>query len=180
MILHLVRHPPPDVGPGVCYGRSDVMARDVDLAAARLRAILPSAVPVFSSPLSRCRSLAERLHPSPVFDERLMEMHFGEWEGLRWAEVDIQGLDAWAADVAGYAPPGGESGRSVQARALAFVESLSAAEAVLVTHAGVMRALLAHWQGLPSQRWLELRFEFAAVTSVSLSAAGATIVCLNR
>ncbi|MGE5386146.1 MAG: alpha-ribazole phosphatase family protein, partial [Betaproteobacteria bacterium] len=157
MILHLVRHPPPEVGTGICYGRSDVAPTLVEAAATRLKSILPGDAPVFSSPLTRCRSLAERLHPAPTLDERLMEMHFGEWEMRPWDEVGIAGLDAWAADVAGYAPPGGESGAMVQARALQFLDSLTVAEAVLITHAGVMRALLAHWLALPASRWLELR-----------------------
>ncbi len=180
MILHLVRHPPPDVGTGLCYGRSDVAPTGVEAALARLKPLLPPEAPVFSSPLTRCRVLAEGLHPAPGFDERLMEMHFGEWEMRRWDEVDIAGLDAWAADVAGFAPPGGECGMAVQARALAFVAGLTMPEAVLVTHAGVMRALLAHWLGLPASRWLELRFDFATITTVNLSPKGATIICRNR
>ncbi|MGE5385237.1 MAG: histidine phosphatase family protein, partial [Betaproteobacteria bacterium] len=80
----------------------------------------------------------------------------------------------------GYAPPGGESGAMVQARALEFLNGLAGPEAVLVTHAGVMRALLAYWLDFPSSRWLELRFDFATVTSVNLSPNGATIICQNR
>lgn len=180
MILHLVRHPPPDVAAGVCYGRSDLAATGVETAVARLRPLLPAGLPFYSSPLARCRALAEALHPAPCFDERLMEMHFGEWEGHRWDDIGAAELDGWAADVAGYAPPGGESGRAVQARALAFVGTLTAPETVLVTHAGVMRALLAGWLDLPAARWLDLRFEFATLTTVALSPDGATIICQNR
>ena len=172
MILHLIRHPPPEIAAGVCYGQLDVAAQAVATAAARLQPLLPENAPVYSSPLRRCQALAEALHPAPQFDARLQEMHFGAWEGCPWDEISIDALDAWAADVAGFAPPGGESGRAVQARAVAFLTELlenPAPELVVVTHAGVMRALLAHWQGLPGERWLELRFDFAQVTSVELT-----------
>ena len=57
MILHVVRHPPTDVGTAVCYGRSDVAPTGVEAALARLKPILPPEAPVFSSPLTRCLSL---------------------------------------------------------------------------------------------------------------------------
>jgi alpha-ribazole phosphatase len=129
---------------------------------------LPAVLPVWTSPLIRCRALAERLHPQPIIDDRLAEMHFGDWEGRRWDDIPRGELDAWAADVAGYAPPGGESPRELQRRALDFVASLDVPEAVIVTHAGVIRTLLAHWQGLPPERWTELNFAYGSCTVVEV------------
>jgi len=54
------------------------------------------------------------------------------------------------------------------------------AEAVIVTHAGVIRTLLAHWQGLPPARWNELQFGFSTVTTVSLSSDSADLIRPNR
>lgn len=129
---------------------------------------LPPGLPVWTSPLRRCRDLAERLHPQPIIDDRLAEMHFGDWEGRRWDDIPRTELDAWAADVAGYAPPGGESPRQLQRRALDFVESLDVPEAVIVTHAGVIRTLLAHWQGLAPERWTELNFAYGSCTVIDI------------
>lgn len=168
MRLYLIRHPKPVIELGVCYGRHDCSAEGVVEAAAVLRAVLPAGLPLWSSPLIRCRALAERLHAHPVIDDRLAEMHFGDWEGRRWEDVPRAELDAWAADVAGYAPPGGESPRDLQRRALDFVASLDAPEAVIVTHAGVIRTLLAHWQGLPPERWAELNFAYGSCTVVEV------------
>jgi len=166
MILHLIRHPKPLVAPGICYGRLDISAKNIEAVAAGLRADLPRGLPLWSSPLRRCRALAELLSPSPIFDERLVEMDFGAWEGQAWDAISRQELDAWAADVAGYAPPGGESPLALQRRALDFVATLDVAEAVIVTHAGVIRTLLAHWQGLPPARWTELVFAYGSCTRV--------------
>lgn len=173
MQLYLIRHPRPRVEPGICYGRLDLdLAEPAQAAAARLAPRLPRGVPLWSSPARRCRELAEALHPAPRLDERLWEMHFGDWEGRRWEEIGPTALDAWAADPAGFVPPGGESGLHVQARALDFVAALAragVAEALVVAHAGVMRALLAHQRGLPGQRWLELRFDYEEVLCLEMA-----------
>lgn len=180
MILHLVRHPRPLVGADTCYGRLDVPALEVEAAAERLRPLLPAGLPLWSSPLVRCRALAERLHPQPVIDARLAEIHFGDWEGKTWEEIGAVPLDLWAADVAGFAPPGGESAAALQARALAFIAGLGVPEAVLVTHAGVMRVLLAHWLQVPPAEWTRLVFAYGTVTTVEIGAAGAAVQHLNR
>ena len=169
MILHLIRHSQPLVDPGICYGRLDVAAENVLVAAAALRAELPFGLPVWSSPLVRCRMLADALHDSPAVDERLVEMDFGDWEGRAWDAITRAELDAWAADIAGYAPPGGESPLAVQRRALAFVAGLDVPEAVVITHAGVMRTLVAHVRKLPPVRWPELKFGFGERTVLTFS-----------
>jgi alpha-ribazole phosphatase len=168
MFLHLIRHPKPLIEAGICYGRHDCPAENALSAAGVLLAELPAGLPVWSSPLRRCRELAEQLHAQSSIDDRLAEMNFGDWEGRRWDDIPRAELDAWAADVAGYAPPGGESPRDLQRRALDFVASLDVPEAVIVTHAGVIRTLLAHWQGLPPERWTELNFAYGSCTRVDV------------
>jgi len=167
-ILHLIRHPRPVVAPGICYGRLDLVPENALTVAEALRAELPAALPLWSSPLRRCRELAELLHAQPSFDERLAEMDFGAWEGRAWDAIPRREIDAWAADVAAYAPPGGESPLAVQQRALDFVAGLAVPEAVIVTHAGVIRTLLAHWQQLPASQWTQLVFAYGSRTTVEL------------
>lgn len=168
MILHLIRHPKPVVEPGICYGQLDLAAENIETTAAALRALLPAGLPVWSSPLRRCRMLAVELQSQPVFDERLVEMNFGDWEGRPWDAIPRAELDAWAADVAGYAPPGGESPHQLQQRALGFVASLSVPEAALVTHAGIIRVLLAEWRGLALDEWTQLVFPYGSLTTVEV------------
>ena len=142
MILHLIRHPKPLIKPGICYGQLDISAENPASLAFELRQKIPLDVPVWSSPLKRCRALAEALHPAPQFDDRLMEMNFGEWEGRPWDEVPRAELDAWANDIAHYMPPGGESAFQVQQRLSDFFAKNNSAEMALVTHAGVIKILL--------------------------------------
>lgn len=168
MILHLIRHPQPVVDPGICYGRLDLAAENAKEVAETLRFRLPAGLPVWSSPLRRCRMLAEELHSHPLFDKRLVEMNFGDWEGRPWDAISRTELDAWAADVAGYAPPGGESPSKLQQRALEFVAGLTVPEAVIVTHAGVIRVLLAQWRGLAPDEWTQLVFPYGSLTTVDV------------
>lgn len=156
-----MRHPRPQVADGVCYGRSDLpLAEDVAACAERLRSVLPAGAPVFSSPLARCRRLAEALHRAPVFDARLAEADFGRWEMQAWDAIDRAALDAWAADPLHYAGHGGESVAALQARAVECAEEIAARheEAILVVHAGVMKALVAAFAGVPAPDWFGFGF----------------------
>ncbi|MFH1869598.1 MAG: alpha-ribazole phosphatase [Pseudomonadota bacterium] len=172
MQLWLIRHPPPQVAVGICYGRTDLaLADDVAAAAARIRPQLPPHSPLFTSPLQRCRQLADALHPTPQCDERLQEMHFGDWEMTPWAQIQRAALDGWAADPLGYRPPQGESVAELRARVLAFVAEAHDAglqRAVLVTHAGVMKVIVGLAQGMLPQQWMALMFEYGRVIRVDI------------
>ena len=200
MELFLIRHPEPDVPEGTCYGRSDIgLAGDAGTEAARLRDMLPEGIPVYTSPLLRCRSVAEHLSPTPTADDRLVEMHFGEWEMRRWDEIEKAAFDAWVADILHFAPPGGESAAAMLARTLAFLDELRQSEApaapqeyflgrgeprpqgaAVVTHGGVLRVLFAHWLEVPPRRWPRLVFEFGAVSKVVLGKKDIRVEYLNR
>ena len=44
---------------------------------------------VYSSPLLRCRKLADYLYPNKaLLDSRIMEYNFGDWEGLAWNNIE--------------------------------------------------------------------------------------------
>ena len=169
LTLYLIRHPRPLIAAGICYGQLDVEAENPAPIVERLRAELPPGLPVWSSPLQRCRTLAEALHPAPQIDARLMELNFGAWEGRPWDAVPRAELDAWAADVAGYASPGGESPRQLQARVLDFVAGLGAGEHVLVTHAGVIRTLLAQAAGESIADGLRRTADYGSLTRLAYS-----------
>lgn len=155
MKLHLVRHPAPDVAPGLCYGASDVAVAEAELARVHAHLCargLPGRLPVHSSPLQRCAHLAQRLQPcSLAFDARLAEMDFGSWEMRAWDDIPRAEVDAWAADLLHYRPGGGECVLDVAQRVAAFMDDLRRAgtlEALLVCHAGTIRLLSAMHTGL--------------------------------
>ena len=180
MQFFLIRHPRPLLAAGICYGRLDVDTEEAGPAATRLRSLLPASTPLISSPLLRARRLAELLHPQPLYDERLSEIDFGAWEGRRWSEIERASIDAWAANVLHFAPPGGESAAQLQARAVACAAGQGGEAVAFVTHSGVLRALLGHWLQLPVSAWSQLPFDFGRLTRVEVDASGATLRYMNR
>lgn len=158
MRLTLVRHPKPDVAPGLCYGRTDlaVTADQLTQALATLQPALPAHAVLYSSPLQRCRDLAailaaQRGEIAPCVDARLAEMDFGAWEMQPWEAIARAEIDAWAADVAGYRPGGGETVLEMAARVAAFYADVQRQQqdAIVICHAGTMRLLAACQAGLP-------------------------------
>lgn len=153
MELILVRHPQPDLAPGLCYGSSDVaVAANVLEQAQRqltplLRPALDGGMRLVASPLQRCAALAARLGPFDT-DARLAEMHFGAWELQPWDAIPRAEVDAWAADLLDYRPGGGESVNEVAARVRAFLDELTH-DAVLLCHAGTIRLIAAMAAGEP-------------------------------
>ncbi|MFZ6690368.1 histidine phosphatase family protein [Undibacterium sp. SXout20W] len=179
MKLYLIRHTAPVIGTSICYGQSEIAVRDQDvgLLAAHLQGRWPDSVPVYSSPLSRCLKLAQKLHPHPIVDDRLMELNFGDWEMQAWDHIPRSEIDSWAADVVNYAPGGNETLLQMAARVLAFVSDLQKnahEQSVLVCHAGVIKILLALQPGNTSvdlaQRVAQLaqKIEFASCTEIKI------------
>jgi alpha-ribazole phosphatase len=174
MRLHLIRHPAPDVPAGYCYGRLDVaLAADVAHCLSAIRDALPcdpASVPIWSSPLKRCAHLALALHPAPRVEARLIELDFGDWEGKAWDAIDRNALDAWAADPLRYVIPGGEAVADMQTRVDAALDELAvlpSADVVWVTHAGVIKLVLARANRLALPDWLGQKVPFASVTTIA-------------
>lgn len=149
MSLILLRHTRPVGAAGLCYGRTDLLPDDsFDAEVARLAESLPPFERIVTSPLTRCRWLAEALGArravAPEADDRLVEMDFGRWEGLSWDAVPRAELDAWAADFLQARPHGGESVADLGARATAALREAAASRrpTLVVAHAGVIKAAL--------------------------------------
>ncbi len=157
MLLHLIRHPEPDIDAGVCYGVSDIPAKAAALYTC-LGALLPTlkaldGVTIFTSPLQRCASLAKAIRaemPSSSLHmcAELVELDFGRWDGLSWDTIyatDAQGLNAWAAQPLIYAAGGGESLAQLNLRIMSWLKNLCSngiEQAIVVTHGGPLRVLL--------------------------------------
>jgi broad specificity phosphatase PhoE len=114
-----------------------------------------------SSPLGRARQTMEIARAAMglsvedyALDERMVELTFGEWEGLTWPEVKARAPEAasWReGDKWRFTPPKGESYAMLAERLQPWIESLDR-EAVVVSHGGVARALMAVLGGLPEER----------------------------
>ena len=148
MELILVRHTRPLVSEEVCYGVTDLgLMSTFEEEAARVVNSLPRAQRLVTSPLRRCRRLAERIGAArslvPEIDTRLREMDFGAWEGMEWDAIPRPELDAWAADFLHARPHGGESVHMLYERSRAAAADYRGTGLVhiVVTHAGVIKAM---------------------------------------
>jgi broad specificity phosphatase PhoE len=164
-MLLIVRHPETEanvsgrfVGQGesayTAEGRRQ--ARRLPLKLARFHPKI-----VWSSPLLRASFVAEkasRLARVPLHvDARLMELNFGDAHGLTWEEITEAGIpfNYRAADEP--VAPGGESRNALEARVGQCIDEVCdvGGRHVVVAHAGVMRAAIAHLLGLSGEGlWL--------------------------
>lgn len=144
--IALVRHPRPDIAAGICYGRLDIgLHPDAADQIATIAAHLQGFDTIWSSPARRCRTLAETLHPTPRFDDRLLELNFGTWEGLAWDDIPRAEIDAWAEKIETFAPPGGESGAQLIERVRHFHDThlTGTRRTIVISHGGPLRILRA-------------------------------------
>lgn len=150
MLLTFVRHTQPDIGSGVCYGRTDLALSETFADDARkVLEQAPQVDRIVSSPLQRCRRLADYIgiaRGQPVqVDARLLEMDFGTWEGRLWADIPRADLNHWADNFLHAKSHGGESVAMLHQRVKAALDDYQASgnSYLVVTHAGVIKAAFA-------------------------------------
>lgn len=180
--LFLLRHPPVAIAPGICYGASDVpLAEPAERHADYLRAQLPHGIPVFSSPLKRCLTVAALLG-APVCDPRLAEMDFGDWEMQPFDAIPRQHIDTWARKPFGFRPPRGETGQEVAARALVAMSDIldTCQEALIVSHGGPLRCIVGQLLGLPMNAWLEIDLPHGALCELAQTGGSWRLIRLLR
>ncbi len=138
---------------------------------------------VVTSPLGRCRAFAETLAaeagvPCRV-DPRLEELGYGAWEGLTHAEVAERfpaELAAFRRDPLRHRPPGAEPLEGFLARVraaweTAVEEAQTAGRVLVVTHAGVIRAVVGLVLELPPAAMFRIMAGYAALTRFRLDPA---------
>jgi len=122
-----------------------------------------------------------------ALEPRWREMTFGVWEGLTWTQIVERNPDVAATGATSprfFTPAGGESFDAVCARVTDALDALVApladgARALVVTHAGILHALLRVALGESETAALSVRFSPATVTRLRIGPDGGTLVQLN-
>jgi len=191
-ILLVVRHALNDWGGDKLAGWTpNVQLNDKGRAQAQAlaeRLADKSITAIYSSPLERAVETAQiiaGLHNLEVqIREGVGEVRYGEWTGQ--SLKDLAKEDAWR--VVQFYPsgarfPGGEAIREMQTRAVADLDAIVAAhpsETVLVvSHADVIKAALAHYAGLHLDLFQRLVVSPASLSVVAFTPMGPRIICLN-
>lgn len=188
MNLHLIRHTAVAVPSGICYGQSDIdVAASFTAESASLQDKLAHVQldAIYTSPLQRCSRLAAVLGSVDIHvDERLKELHFGDWEMQAWDAIPRDIFDVWANDYANLSPPNGETFLQLYQRVTHFLEELLSRHhketIAIVTHGGVIRAILAHVLNMPLKGLFRIVIDYGSVTHISFDQAVPRILFVNR
>lgn len=111
---------------------------------------------VWSSPLERALMLADAAAKHAgvglEIDERLIELDFGQTEGMTFDEIISAGISFNYRNLEQPVAPGGESRGDIERRSAAFCDMVLGRKGrhAIVTHGGVFRASLVHLLGLAS------------------------------
>ncbi|WP_047541849.1 alpha-ribazole phosphatase [Methylotenera versatilis] len=174
MKLTLIRHTRLQIAPGICYGQSDIdvastFIQECEKTKTKLDGMIFDAA--YSSPLQRCEKLANALNiGAPIIDHRLKELHFGDWELHAWDAIPRDFFDVWAQNYAHTAPPNGETFSQLQVRGINFLDEIlschPAGNIAIVTHGGMIRALLAHVLNMPLKGLFRFNIDYGSITQL--------------
>ncbi len=188
MEIYLIRHTKPDIPVNICYGQSDIdvspsFAQELESIQKHIR--IDNTFIVFSSPLKRCRILAEALSPESVHtDDRLKELNFGDWELKKWDDLDQSILSEWGDNFVNMQVPGGESCREMYERSISFFKELCSEykdtkNIAIITHGGVIRSILVYALGMPLENMFRIGVDYGSVSKIEINQNIITVKFFN-
>lgn len=134
---------------------------------------------VLSSPMLRCRQFADQLAQSRgvpcTIEDDLRETFFGKWEGRLVEEImetEREHMDNWFRDPAQYYPPGGEPTAEFMSRVHSVldkaIDRYRGQKILMVSHGGVMRALLSAVLDLPLSAMNRFEIPYACLSRIEI------------
>ncbi len=187
MEIYLIRHTRVKIEPGICYGHTNVSVADSFPAECEdVRSKLPRIEnwAVYTSPLRRCQQLAKQFCADAIHtDPRLMELNFGDWEQQSWDAIETVHLHRWGSDFVNQRCPNGESFQDMATRVVACWKDVcqkNDSHVLMITHAGVIRALLSHLLDFPLHNAMQVIIDYGGVTKIRMLAYGPVIDYVNR
>jgi len=154
--IELLRHG--DTGQKSYRGQTDDALTDAGWAQLRNTVAGRAWDVVVSSSLQRCAAFARELAATrglPLrLDSRLVEYHFGDWQGVPIKTIharDGAALGRFWADPVAHPPPGAEPFAAFHARLSAALDQIAVEHVgqrvLVVTHGGAIRLLRCHAEG---------------------------------
>ncbi|HET7268139.1 MAG TPA: histidine phosphatase family protein [Oleiagrimonas sp.] len=154
--IDLLRHG--DTGQKSYRGQTDDALTDKGWAQLRAAVVGRSWDAVVASSLQRCAAFAQELATArglPLrLDARLVEYHFGDWQGVPIETINARdgaALGRFWADPQAHPPPGAESFAAFHARLSAALDQVAlenpGRRVLVVTHGGAIRLLRCHVEG---------------------------------
>jgi alpha-ribazole phosphatase len=147
---------------------------------------------ILTSPMRRCREFANALgarHNLPVrVEPDLREIGFGAWEGLSKNEVKqrhgLAQYQAFCQDPVNCRPPGAEDlGAFIERTSQVYIratQNFVGQHLLMVAHAGVIRALVAHVLQAPPQALYRIKVDTGHVSRIFHDEFSAKLEFHNR
>jgi len=140
-----------------------------------------------TSPVQRCHetalAISAALNLPIVQAPAFAEIDFGSWTGQPFTALEADSRwRSWNTTRDTARAPDGESMREAQARAVAGIVALRGGAAggiAIVTHADVIKAVVAHFLGLPLQAYERFEIAPASITTLVAWEGGGKILGLN-
>jgi alpha-ribazole phosphatase len=189
----LIRHGSTDGGTGRCCGRYDARLSTQGVQQANAIAKRLGREPishVYSSGLSRALDTARAIvepHGLPIHTVNdLAEMNFGDLDGLTFSEIQERyaGIfESWVTRPTVTRFPNGETLAQMRERVLGAFELIlsrhSKETIVIVTHAGVIRLVLAAELSMPDDQIFRLAQDYGAINRIKYFDHGPVVELIN-
>lgn len=144
---------------------------------------------VYSSDLKRALETGKIIAKDKAdtrVDPRLREIHFGDWEGMRYAEIKEKypaALATWENDVYQNAPPGGETVKQLTERVQSalndFHREHTGQSVLIVAHGGVLQSLICLALKLHPLMYWQFQISPASLSEIAFYPTGAILNSLN-
>lgn len=158
--------------------------KQAERVAALLRS--QSLTALYSSPVVRARETAQYIADAiglPVtLAPGLSEIGVGAWQGRFWRDLGDDPVRArFYARPDEVRPPGGETLKEVQERAVRVIHEARTADGpvAVVSHADVIRTIIAHCLGWSLASLRHVRIDHTSITGLELHDSHTELTCVN-
>ncbi len=192
--IYLLRHGAiAPVARRTFIGQSDVPLSALGFEQARawqtyFQPILPPTI--VTSDLQRCRHtagiIAGQFSNRITVRKALREISLGQWEGVALEDIQKQYPRQWelrGRNLKEFRPPQGESFGDLHRRAWPVFEAIcrhSSSDVLIVTHAGVIRVILAGILNIDLNHVLQIPQEYAALSIVGFDQEKSKVIDINH
>ncbi len=173
MDIYLIRHTSVANDNNICYGQSNIPLSDSFVEEAKaIKNYLSDDIQLISSPSIRCVRLSEFISQGVVYDNRLLELNFGLWEGMEWSSISKGEIELWAKDIIYRPCPNGECYNDLYKRATLFWDNIKTktcyTKIAVITHSGVIRSILSYILNIPLENSFNISIDFAGISKISI------------
>lgn len=173
MQIFIIRHTPVLKDLSVCHGQYDfplILSEYEKYLNLYKKNFDYQNTKIYTSPLERCLKLAINFNKEYKIQHELAEFSYGDWEGKKWEDINPKHLENWMTDYFYTSPPNGESLQMFILRITNYLQDLSKnnEDAILITHLGVMRAILSMTLNIPIKDFFNIDIGYGALIQLEL------------